>query len=85
MLVWVFCNFALAAVVLNAAGMEQFSSDSDSTENQRAEIYMAVILWSVAGISIFKFMGAMWYLVVRMVSMPVNSECVFFPLRSLLT
>lgn len=66
-LVWVFCNFALAAVVLNSAGMEEFSEDTETTENTRATIYMAVILWSVAGISIFKFMGAMWYLVVRMV------------------
>ncbi|EYE97458.1 chitin synthase class I [Aspergillus ruber CBS 135680] len=65
-LVWVFCNFALAAVVLNSAGMEEFSEDTETTENTRATIYMAVILWSVAGISIFKFMGAMWYLVVRM-------------------
>ena len=68
-LVWVFCNFALAAVVLSAAGLEQFGGkDNEATSNQRATIYMAVILWSVAAISIFKFMGAMWYLVVRMVS-----------------
>jgi hypothetical protein len=31
-------------------------------------IYMAVVLWSVAGLSIFKFLGAMWFLTVRMVS-----------------
>ncbi|PWY96550.1 hypothetical protein BO94DRAFT_481434 [Aspergillus sclerotioniger CBS 115572] len=65
-LVWVFCNFALAAVVLSAAGLEEFSTDNDSTENTRATIYMAVVLWSVAGLSLFKFMGAMWFLTVRM-------------------
>lgn len=71
-LAWVFCNFALAAVVLSAAGLDELdnSNDSESTENKRAEIYMAVVLWSVAGLSIFKFLGAMWYLVVRMVSSP---------------
>lgn len=74
-LVWVFCNFALAAVVTSAAGLEQFSGgDDESTSNQRATIYMAVILWSVAGISIFKFCGAMWYLVVRMVDSPSPSQ-----------
>lgn len=80
-LVWVFCNFALGAVVLSAAGLDRFednekktqtqkreSSSGGSTENERATIYMAVVLWSVAGMSIFKFVGAMWYLVVRMVS-----------------
>ncbi|PYH69889.1 chitin synthase class I [Aspergillus vadensis CBS 113365] len=65
-LVWVFCNFALAAVVLSAAGLEEFSSDQETTENTRATIYMAVVLWSVAGLSLFKFMGAMWFLTVRM-------------------
>lgn len=84
MLVWVFCNFALAAAVLNSAGMEEFSEDTEATENKRATIYMAVILWSVAAISIFKFMGAMWYLVVRMVSPSPCAQDSFF-VRSLLT
>ncbi|PLN80761.1 chitin synthase-domain-containing protein [Aspergillus taichungensis] len=78
-LVWVFCNFALGAVVLSAAGLDRFEGDEKktqtpkrdsgsggSTDNKRATIYMAVVLWSVAGMSIFKFVGAMWYLVVRM-------------------
>ncbi|RWQ96216.1 chitin synthase A [Paecilomyces variotii] len=67
-LVWVFCNFALAAVVLSAAGLERrsdTSTDSD-TDTQRATIYMAVVLWSVAGLSVFRFIGAMWFLIVRM-------------------
>jgi chitin synthase len=73
-LAWVFCNFALGAVVLSAAGLETFddttsSSDSeDATQSERSLIYMEVVLWSVAGLSMFKFIGAMWYLVVRMVS-----------------
>ena len=74
-LVWVFCNFALAAVVLSAAGLEEFSTDNDSTENKRATIYMAVVLWSVAGLSLFKFMGAMWFLTVRMVSRSYCAKC----------
>ena len=73
-LAWVFCNFALGAVVLSAAGLETFddtsssSSNQDATQSERSLIYMRVVLWSVAALSGFKFVGAMWYLVVRMVS-----------------
>jgi chitin synthase len=74
-LAWVFCNFALGAVVLSAAGLETFdnasttsSTNQDATQTERSLIYMEVVLWSVAGLSMFKFLGAMWFLVVRMVS-----------------
>ena len=76
MLAWVFCNFALGAVVLNSAGLDRFSkkdsSSSSDSDNEKAMIYMAVVLWSVVAISCIKFIGAMWYLVVRMVSLPFN-------------
>jgi chitin synthase len=76
-LAWVFCNFALGAVVLSTAGLENFDSANNvnDTKTQRANIYMAVVLWSVAALSFFRFFGAMWFLVVRMVS--------FFPSPSL--
>ncbi|EFW17326.1 Chitin synthase, class 1 [Coccidioides posadasii str. Silveira] len=64
-LVWIFCNFALGALVLNAVGLERIDVN-ESTETQRSAIYMAVVLWSVAGLSLFRFIGAMWFLVVRM-------------------
>lgn len=71
-LAWVFCNFALGAVVLSAAGLETFDDTSkksaEDAQTERSMIYMEVVLWSVAALSMFKFMGAMWYLVVRMVS-----------------
>jgi len=63
-LFWMFCNLALAAVVLSTAGLERLSVDNSST--QRSTIYMAVVLWSVAGLSAFRFLGAMWFLVVRL-------------------
>jgi len=67
-LAWVFCNFALGAVVLSSAGLENLNSSHNlnDTKTQRASIYMAVVLWSVAGLSLFRFMGALWFLVVRM-------------------
>lgn len=75
MLAWVFCNFALGAVVLNAAGLDRFQDKKkgEDAEDQKAMIYMAVVLWSVVGISSVKFIGAMWYLVVRLVSFPMSS------------
>ncbi|CAL5866318.1 chitin synthase I [Penicillium psychrofluorescens] len=71
-LAWVFCNFALGAVVLSAAGLENFdnttpgSNGQDLTQSSRSLIYMQVVLWSVAVLSSFKFIGAMWFLVVRL-------------------
>lgn len=66
-LFWMFCNFALVAVVLASAGIERVTADK-SNSNERSRIYMGVVLWSVAGLALFRFVGAMWFLVVRMVS-----------------
>lgn len=76
-LAWVFCNFALGAVVLSAAGLDRFDQSEKTSEdsNKRSTIYMAVVLWSVAGLSIFKFIGALWYLVVRMVCSSLIDAC----------
>ncbi|KAI9849926.1 MAG: Chitin synthase, class 1 [Sclerophora amabilis] len=63
-IVWMVCNFGLAAVVMNIAGLQRF--DVEEKKLQRSTIYMAVVLWSVAGLSLFRFIGAMWFLIVRM-------------------
>ena len=69
-LVWMFCNLALAAVVLSAGGLETVKVGKDSTNGpQRSTIYMAVVLWSVAALSLFRFCGAVWFLIVRLVSL----------------
>ena len=65
-----FSNLALAAVVLSTAGLERVSPSTSANTAQRSTIYMAVVLWSVAGLSLFRFIGAMWFLVVRMVRNP---------------
>ena len=64
-LVWMIMNFALCALVLSTAGLEKITP-SDQSESKRATIYMAAVLYSVAVLSGFKFLGAMWFLVVRM-------------------
>ncbi|KAJ4420562.1 Chitin synthase, class 2 [Neurospora sp. IMI 360204] len=68
-LVWMISNFALSAVVLSTAGLERIDAAEGSDEQEkskRATIYMSVVLWSVAVLSGFKFVGACWFLVVRM-------------------
>lgn len=68
-LIWMVTNFAIAALVLSSAGLDRISpskEDKESIQEQRSNIYMSIVLWSVAGLSAFKFLGAMWFLVVRM-------------------
>lgn len=71
-LIWMFCNAALVAVVLKAGGLNRLSVQplpSDQGDpSATVKIYLTVVLWSVAGLSAFKFVGAMWYLIIRMVS-----------------
>ena len=51
----------------SSAATSSSTSDSDQdVVNKRAQIYMEVVLWSVAGLSAFRFVGAMWFLVVRL-------------------
>ena len=71
-LVWMFSNLALAAVVLTTAGLDRVTVENSTTD--RAAIYMGVVLWSVAGLSLFRFCGAMWFLVVRLVSFPLSLD-----------
>ena len=72
-LVWIFCNFALGAVVLSAAGLERIDV-TNNDETKRSEIYMGVVLWSVAALSLFRFVGALWFLIVRMVRFNTDSS-----------
>ncbi|KAF4977789.1 hypothetical protein FZEAL_5755 [Fusarium zealandicum] len=67
-LIWMVSNFGLAAIVLSSAGLDRISPQTDKEADQlnRSNIYMSIVLWSVAGLSAFKFIGAMWFLVVRM-------------------
>jgi chitin synthase len=68
-LAWMFCNAALVAVVLNVGGLNRLSSSMGLNHEANIEkTYLMVILWSVAGLSGFKFVGAMWYRIHRVVS-----------------
>lgn len=66
-LIWMITNFALCAAVLSTAGVEHLTPDaSEAQQDLRAALYMKIVLWSVAVLSAFKFIGAIWFLVVRM-------------------
>ena len=66
-----FCNGALVALILKTGGIERLSVQSQVDQGDASSVvktYLTVVLWSVAGLSSFKFVGAMWYLIKRIVS-----------------
>ncbi|KAI1419693.1 glycosyltransferase family 2 protein [Xylaria sp. FL1777] len=68
-LIWIFTNFGLVALVLSTAGVEDLNPGHTETaedEEARSTLYTTIILFSVAGLSAFKFIGAVWFLVVRL-------------------
>ncbi|KAH7025783.1 chitin synthase 3 [Microdochium trichocladiopsis] len=66
-LIWMITNFGLCALVLSTAGLENLDANAEKeAESLRAQLYMKIVLWSVAVLSAFKFIGACWFLIVRM-------------------
>lgn len=69
-----FCNAALVAVILKSGGIQRLSVQQELANGAASsvvKIYLTVVLWSVAGLSMFKFIGAMWYLIRRLVSINI--------------
>jgi chitin synthase len=72
-LAWMFCNLALAAIVLNVGGLDRIrirNSTKDGTQSETKDpygSYLGYLLWSVAALSAFRFVGAISYLVIRIV------------------
>lgn len=69
-LTWMFMNLALCAAILQTGGfsLTNNSTDEEKRKTEKATIYLKVVLWSVAGLALFRFLGAMWFLIVRLVS-----------------
>jgi chitin synthase len=67
-----FCNAALVAVVLNAGGLNRLEVKQqvveEGTPTASVIVYLKIVLWSVAWLSGFKFIGAMVYRIKRIVS-----------------
>lgn len=64
-LLWMFSNFLVVALVLETGGFNQFSSDSDSEQTTRSEVFLTVVLWTVAFMALFRFIGCLTYLLQR--------------------
>ncbi|EJU02992.1 glycosyltransferase family 2 protein [Dacryopinax primogenitus] len=63
LLVWVLSNAALAVIITSATG--NISIDTQ-TGNAEVNGYMAFVLFSVAGLALFRFVGATAYLIIRL-------------------
>ena len=66
MLFWIGCNVALVAAILGSGGNSTLTLAGSTDTKAKATTYLLVVLWSVAGLSAFRFVGAMWFLIVRM-------------------
>lgn len=63
-LVWMISNFIIIAIVLETGGIDQFSksSQTQTQRNNRSRTFLTVILWLVAFMALFRFIGCCLYL-----------------------
>lgn len=65
-LVWMFSNFVIVALVLETGGFNQFDNAPNGTgKENRSEIFLTVILWTVTFMAAFRFIGCVTYLILR--------------------
>lgn len=70
-LIWMISNFVIIAVVLETGGFNQLDGTADdgtdtTTKTTRLEIFLTVILWTVAFMALFRFLGCIYYLISRL-------------------
>ncbi|KAL6449761.1 CHS2 Chitin synthase 2 [Candida maltosa Xu316] len=67
-LVWMFTNFVVIALVLETGGFNQFTSVENLADQKRsrAAVFLTVILWTVAFMALFRFLGCIYYLLSRL-------------------
>ncbi|CAI5758352.1 unnamed protein product [Candida verbasci] len=68
-LVWMLTNAILIVIVLNVAGLDVFTNkqevNSDGSISGNSEIFLTIILWIVAGLAAFRFIGSFLFLVFK--------------------
>ena len=68
-LVWMLTNAILIAIVLDAAGVDLLSNRSSTNPagsiSGNSEVFLTIILWIVAGMAAFRFIGAVIYLILK--------------------
>lgn len=78
-IIWIMSNFIIVAVVLETGGIGQYESidkitSPDSTVNtvsilsDRSTVYFSIVLWLVAFMAAFRFLGCCFYLIKRIVN-----------------
>jgi len=70
---WIFSNLALVTLVMKAGSIGIIVKSvvtEEEAEAKNASTYLFVVLWSVAGLSAFRFIGSVWFLIHRKVSFP---------------
>jgi chitin synthase len=69
---WLFSNLALITAVLRAGSIGIVSEKAitkEAAESRNTGTYLFVVLWSVAALSAFRFIGSCWFLIHRKVSL----------------
>lgn len=54
---WMFCNAALTLAISS----ENSLGDTDATQRKKQNAYFTFILWATFGLSMFRFIGCLWY------------------------
>ncbi|ANZ74738.1 BA75_01139T0 [Komagataella pastoris] len=62
-LIWMFTNFVIIALVLETGGVSELGIISE--KSNKSEIFLTVILWIVAFMALFRFLGCTTYLVTK--------------------
>ncbi|KAK6457375.1 chitin synthase I [Scheffersomyces xylosifermentans] len=75
-LIWMITNFIVVALVLETGGFNQFESATglQVEKDKRARVFLTVILWMVAFMALFRFIGCVMYLIQRMARKLKRSE-----------
>ncbi|EGW31304.1 uncharacterized protein SPAPADRAFT_61875 [Spathaspora passalidarum NRRL Y-27907] len=68
-LIWMLTNGILIMIVLETAGVDTFTGDSqisaDGSIQGNSRTFLTIILWIVAGLAMFRFIGAFLFLVFK--------------------
>ncbi|EGW33813.1 uncharacterized protein SPAPADRAFT_59174 [Spathaspora passalidarum NRRL Y-27907] len=67
-LIWMISNFVVVALVLQTGGFNQFEKIDHLQDSKtfRARVFLTVILWTVAFMALFRFLGCVGYLITRL-------------------
>lgn len=64
-LVWMLTNAILIAIVLEAGGVNTLTNSDSESLSGNSEIFLSIILWIVAALALFRFIGSTLYLIFK--------------------